>query len=152
MSVIPQTPRAYGGGGFVSLDPLLGLFPGPDGDLKRSLDPSPTHAPPNPKSWIRPWYWYFTCIKLVILRCNLFHIADKYKTKLCLNQKNEHTCTFTFYWVEISNFMDDAWNTRPCIKSTIRQGYVVGVQRRFQQSVNCSPFLICQWNIRKKEG
>ena len=52
MSVIPQTPRAYGGGGFVSLDPLLGLFPGPDGDLKRSPDPSPTHAPliPNPGS------------------------------------------------------------------------------------------------------
>jgi hypothetical protein len=36
------------------LDPLLGLCPGPDGDLKRSPDPSPTHAPPNPKSWIRP--------------------------------------------------------------------------------------------------
>jgi hypothetical protein len=29
------------------LDPL--------GDLKQSLDPSPTHAPHNPKSWIRPW-------------------------------------------------------------------------------------------------
>ena len=59
MSVIPQTPRDYGGGGFVPLDPLLGLCPGPAGDLKevagdlkRSPDPSPTHAPliPNPGS------------------------------------------------------------------------------------------------------
>ena len=52
MSVIPQTPRAYGDGGFVPLDPLLGLCPGPAGDLKRSPDPPPTHAPliPNPGS------------------------------------------------------------------------------------------------------
>ena len=52
MSVIPQTPRAYGGGGFVSLDPLLGLFPGPDGDLKRSPDPLLLTPPliPNPGS------------------------------------------------------------------------------------------------------
>ena len=56
MSVIPQTPQSLRGGGFVPLDPLLGLCPGPAGDLKRSPDPSPTHAPPNPKSLIRPWY------------------------------------------------------------------------------------------------
>ena len=39
-------------GGFVPLDPLLGLCPGPAGDLKKSPDPSPTHAPliPNPGS------------------------------------------------------------------------------------------------------
>ena len=43
------------GVGFVFLDPLLGLCPGPAGDLKRSPDPSPMHTPPNPKSWIRPW-------------------------------------------------------------------------------------------------
>jgi hypothetical protein len=52
MSVIPQTPRAYGGGGFVPLDPLLEFCPGPAGDIKRSPDPSPTHVPliPNPGS------------------------------------------------------------------------------------------------------
>ena len=33
-------------GGFVPLGPLLGLCPGPAGDLKRSADSSPTHAPP----------------------------------------------------------------------------------------------------------
>jgi hypothetical protein len=61
MSVIPQTPRAYGGGGFVPLDPLLGLCPGPAGDLKRSLGtlrgpqiPLLLTPPPNPKSWIAP--------------------------------------------------------------------------------------------------
>jgi hypothetical protein len=41
-----------GGRGFAPLEPLLGLCPGPAGDLKRSPDLSPTHAPPNPKSWI----------------------------------------------------------------------------------------------------
>jgi hypothetical protein len=46
MYVIPQTPRAYGG--FRPLGPLPGLCPGPAGE--------PTHAPPNPKSWIRPCY------------------------------------------------------------------------------------------------
>jgi hypothetical protein len=53
MSVIPQTPRASGGLG--PLGSLLGLCPGPTGDRMRSPDPSPTHAPPNHKSWIRPW-------------------------------------------------------------------------------------------------
>ena len=43
MSVIPQTPRAYGGPR--PLGPLTGLCPGPAGDLMRSPDPSPTHAP-----------------------------------------------------------------------------------------------------------
>ena len=55
MSVIPQTPqslRGWGGGGFVPLNPLL--------DLLRSPDPSPTHAPSNPKSWIRPWQLKFS--------------------------------------------------------------------------------------------
>ena len=41
--------------GFAPLGPLPGFYPGPAGDLKRSTDPSPTHAPPNHKSWIRPW-------------------------------------------------------------------------------------------------
>ena len=50
----PQSLEGGGGGGFAPLDPLLGLCPGPAGDLKRSPDPSPTHALPNPKSWIRP--------------------------------------------------------------------------------------------------
>ena len=48
MSVIPQSrnPQSLGG---------VRPSPGPAGDLKRSPDPSPTHAPPpNPKSWIRP--------------------------------------------------------------------------------------------------
>ena len=36
------------------LGPLPGFCPGPAGDLKRSPDPSPTHAHPNHKSWIRP--------------------------------------------------------------------------------------------------
>jgi hypothetical protein len=41
------------------VSPPCALYQGsvldPLGDLKRSLDPSPTHAPPpNPKSWIRP--------------------------------------------------------------------------------------------------
>jgi len=42
-------------GGFALLCPVPGLCSGPDGDLKQSPDPSPTHAPPNHKSWIRPW-------------------------------------------------------------------------------------------------
>ena len=52
MSVFPQTPQSLGWRGFAHLDPLLGLCPGPAGDLKRSPDPSPTHAPliPNPGS------------------------------------------------------------------------------------------------------
>ena len=59
MSIIPQTPRASGGGGGLApLDPLPGLCLGPAGDLKRSPDPSPTHAPTNHKSWIRPCVWY----------------------------------------------------------------------------------------------
>ena len=41
MSVIPKIPRALGG----PLGPLPGFYPGPAGDLKRSPDPSPTHAP-----------------------------------------------------------------------------------------------------------
>ena len=52
MSVIPKIPRASGGG-FAPLGPLPGFYPGPAGDLKRSPDPSPTHAPPlttNPGS------------------------------------------------------------------------------------------------------
>ena len=59
-----KTPELTGVGvgvGFVPLDPLLGLCPGPAGDLKRSPDPSPTHAPPNPKSWIRPWVLLYKC-------------------------------------------------------------------------------------------
>ena len=43
MSVIPQTPRASEG--LSPLCPLPGLCLGPAGDLKRSSDPSPTHAP-----------------------------------------------------------------------------------------------------------
>ena len=48
MSVISKIPRASGGGGgggFSPLGPLPGFYPGPAGDLKRSPDPSPTHAP-----------------------------------------------------------------------------------------------------------
>jgi hypothetical protein len=43
MSVIPQTLRASGG--LRPLCPLPGLCPGLAGDLKRSPDPSRTHAP-----------------------------------------------------------------------------------------------------------
>jgi hypothetical protein len=44
MSVIPKIPRASGG--IAPLGPLPGFYPGPAWDLKRSPDPSPTHAPP----------------------------------------------------------------------------------------------------------
>ena len=44
MSVIPKIPRASGGGGG-GVGPLPGFYPGPAGDLKRSPDSSPTHAP-----------------------------------------------------------------------------------------------------------
>ena len=40
-------------GGKAPLGSLPGFYPGPAGDLKRSPDPSPTHAPPlttNPGS------------------------------------------------------------------------------------------------------
>jgi hypothetical protein len=47
MSVIPQTPRDSGG--LRPPDPLPGLCLGPAGELKRSPDPSPTHAPPQPQ-------------------------------------------------------------------------------------------------------
>ena len=49
MSVIPKIPRASG---FDPLGPLPVFYPGPAGDLKRSPDPSPTHAPltTNPES------------------------------------------------------------------------------------------------------
>ena len=50
----PELMRG-GGGGFAPLGPLPGLCLRPAGDIKRSPDPSPTHAPPNHKSWIRPW-------------------------------------------------------------------------------------------------
>jgi hypothetical protein len=44
MSVIPQTPRVSRG--LCPLGPLPGLCIGPAGDLKRSPDTLPTHAPP----------------------------------------------------------------------------------------------------------
>ena len=49
MSAIPQTPRALeGGGGFAPWAPYQGPAYDPLGDIKRSPDPSPTHAPPPP--------------------------------------------------------------------------------------------------------
>jgi hypothetical protein len=64
MSVIPKIPRASGGQS--PPGPIPGFYPGPAGDLKRSPDPLPTHAPPPPnhKSWIRPWYvsWIYNYI------------------------------------------------------------------------------------------
>ena len=45
-------PRSFRG--LCPRSPLPGHSPGPAGDLKRSLDPSPTFVPPNTKSWIRP--------------------------------------------------------------------------------------------------
>ena len=57
MSVIPKIPRTSGG--FAPLGPLPGFYPGPAGNLKRSPDPSPTHALPNHKFWIRPWLLLF---------------------------------------------------------------------------------------------
>ena len=47
MSVIPQTPRASGA------SPPWASYKDSAGDIKRSPDPSPTHAPPlttNPRS------------------------------------------------------------------------------------------------------
>ena len=43
MSAIPKIPRASGG--IAPLGPPPEFCPGPAGDLKRSPDPSPTHAP-----------------------------------------------------------------------------------------------------------
>jgi hypothetical protein len=65
-------------GGFVPLGPLLGLCPGPAGDLKRSADPSPTHAPPNHKSWIRPWPCHIERFSLATHRVQ-FIFQDTYK-------------------------------------------------------------------------
>ena len=51
-----RPPELWGGGGGLSpWTPYQGSVLEPLGDLKRSPDPSHTHAPPNPKSWIRPW-------------------------------------------------------------------------------------------------
>ena len=36
------------------MGPLSGLYPGPAGDLKRSPDPLPTHAPPPPPPTTNP--------------------------------------------------------------------------------------------------
>jgi hypothetical protein len=53
-----------------------GLCPGPAGDLKRSPEPSHTHAPLNHKSWIRP------CLLEEILNgWILFYM--KYALRLC---------------------------------------------------------------------
>ena len=60
MYVLPQTPQSLGvvvvvvGGGLSPWTPHQGSVLEPLGDPKRSPDPSPTHAPPDPKSWIRP--------------------------------------------------------------------------------------------------
>jgi hypothetical protein len=80
MSVIPQTPRASGG--LSPLGPLPGLCLGPAGDLKRSPDPSPTHAPPNHKSWIRPCLvtsdscYYITVGEYLLLLMHQFRYYD----------------------------------------------------------------------------
>jgi hypothetical protein len=74
MSVIPQTPRASGG-----LSPP-GPCLGPAGDLKRSSGPSPTHAPPNHKSWIRPWYRYEKVLRtlcIVLLKWNVSFLRKR---------------------------------------------------------------------------
>ena len=66
--LIPKIPRASGG--FAPLGSLPGFYPGPVGDLKRSPDPSPTHAPPllttNPGSAPGICVYYF-----MILSCCL---------------------------------------------------------------------------------
>ena len=42
-------------GNFAPLGPLPGFYPGPAGDwLRRSPDPSPTHAPPPPPLTTNP--------------------------------------------------------------------------------------------------
>ena len=46
MSVIPQTPQSFWGGGcFAPMGPLPGLCPGSAGDRVRSPNPSPAHPP-----------------------------------------------------------------------------------------------------------
>ena len=48
----PELRSVCGGGG--NWAPYQGSAYDPLGDMKRTPDPSPTHAPPNHKSWIRP--------------------------------------------------------------------------------------------------
>jgi hypothetical protein len=78
MSVIPKIPRASGGQS--PLGPIPGFCPGPAGDLKRSTDPPPTHAPPpNHKSWIRPW----SCLcGILTLRSHDFWEMTNSKTRV----------------------------------------------------------------------
>jgi hypothetical protein len=48
------------------------------GNLKRSPDPSPTHAPPNPKSWIRPWEgWVFHTLH--VWSCQIWCVSKTHK-------------------------------------------------------------------------
>ena len=75
MSVIPQTPRVSGG--LRPPGPLPGLCLGPAGDLKRSPDPSPTHAPLTTNPGSAPAYSYF-CYILTSFRYRCANILDVY--------------------------------------------------------------------------
>ena len=51
----PPELMREGGGASPPWAPYQDSVYDPLGDIKRSPDPSPTHAPPNHKSWIRSW-------------------------------------------------------------------------------------------------
>jgi hypothetical protein len=58
MYVLPQTPRAWGGGGYSPGPPTRALSWNSWGTLSGPQTPLLLTPPPNPKSWIRPWYVY----------------------------------------------------------------------------------------------
>jgi hypothetical protein len=65
MSVLPQTPRVSGG-----LCP-----PGPPTQGSAlDPDPSPTHAPPNNKSWIHPVSSIFQVTKIYINKQKIYNL------------------------------------------------------------------------------
>jgi hypothetical protein len=64
--------------------------PWPAGYLQRSPDPSPTFAPPNTKSWIRPWIlfsWSYLSLKWRDL-CRGLPVTHESKLKIYKNNIN----------------------------------------------------------------
>ena len=86
MSVIPQTPQSFRGA-YPPLRPLPGLCLEPAEDLKRSPEPSPTHAPltTNPGSASDIYAYnnhFYVCNNLyVILNMHQLLCNDKFLRK-----------------------------------------------------------------------